>query len=120
MSSVWSSPLRYARSTPGSVIRARGAIEALIRGHRSEGIIAALRGALARAWVPIGLTIVGGLLLFFIFGLSLGLLAYYHASVSTLGVLLVLHGAGAADRARLARQRRRLTAAPPAFIASWR
>ena len=72
------------------VIRARGAIEALIRGHRSEGIIAALRGALARAWVPIGLTIVGGLLLFFIFGLSLGLLAYYHAFVSTLGVLLVL------------------------------
>src|SRR5947199_203293 len=72
------------------VIRARCAIEALIRGHRSEGIIAALRGALARAWVPIGLTIVGGLLLFFIFGLSLGLLAYYHAFVSTLGVLLVL------------------------------
>src|SRR5690348_1159519 len=63
------------------VVRARGAIEALIRGHRSEGIIAALRGALARAWVPIGLTIVGGLLLFFIFGLSLGLLSYYHAFV---------------------------------------
>jgi moderate conductance mechanosensitive channel len=72
------------------VVRARGAIEALIRGHRSEGIIAALRGALARAWVPIGLTIVGGLLLFFIFGLSLGLLSYYHAFVSTLGTLLVL------------------------------
>jgi moderate conductance mechanosensitive channel len=72
------------------VVRARGAIEALIRGHRTEGIIAALRGALARAWVPIGLTVVSGLLLFFIFGLSLGLLTYYHAWVSTLGVLLVL------------------------------
>src|SRR5947209_5245159 len=72
------------------VIRARGAIEALIRGRRSDGIIAAMRGALARAWVPIGLTLVGGLMLFFVFGLSLGLLSYYHAGVSTLGVLLVL------------------------------
>jgi len=72
------------------VIRARGAIEALIRGNRSDGIIAAVRGALARAWVPIGLTLVGGLMLFFVFGLSLGLLSYYHAGVSTLGVLLVL------------------------------
>ncbi|HVH78450.1 MAG TPA: mechanosensitive ion channel domain-containing protein, partial [Stellaceae bacterium] len=72
------------------VLRARGAIEALIRGYRTEGVIAAIRGALARAWVPIGLTVVSGLLVFFIFGLSLGLLAYYHAFVSTLGVLLVL------------------------------
>ena len=72
------------------VIRARGAIEALIRGNRSDGIIAAVRGALARAWVPIGLTLVGGLMLFFVFGLSLGLLSYYHAGVSSLGVLLVL------------------------------
>src|SRR3982075_2556092 len=72
------------------VIRARGAIEALIRGRRSDGIIAAMRGALARAWVAIGLTLVGGLMLFFVFGLSLGLLSYYHAGVSTLGVLLVL------------------------------
>jgi moderate conductance mechanosensitive channel len=72
------------------VIRARGAIEALIRGRRSDGIIAAMRGALARAWVAIGLTLVGGLMLFFVFGLSLGLLSYYHAVVSTLGVLLVL------------------------------
>jgi hypothetical protein len=72
------------------VIRARGAVEALIRGRRSDGIIAAVRGALARAWVPIGLTLVGGLMLFFVFGLSLDLLSYYHAVVSTLGVLLVL------------------------------
>jgi len=72
------------------VVGARSAIEALIRGHRTEGIIAAMRNALARAWVPVGLTVVAGLLLFFIFGLSLGLLAYYHAWVSTLGVLLAL------------------------------
>ncbi len=62
------------------VIRARGAIEALIRGRRSDGIIAAMRGALARAWVTIGLTLVGALMLFFVFGLSLGLLSYYHAA----------------------------------------
>jgi small-conductance mechanosensitive channel len=49
-----------------------------------------MRGAVARAWVAIGLTLVGGLMLFFVFGLSLGLLSYYHAAVSTLGVLLVL------------------------------
>src|SRR4029077_13677764 len=71
-------------------IRARGAVEALIRGGRSDGIFAAVRGALARAWVAIGLTLVGGLMLFFVFGLSLDLLSYYHAVVSTLGVLLVL------------------------------
>src|SRR5918912_3053787 len=40
------------------VVGARGAIEALIRGHRTDGIIAAMRSALARAWVPIGLTVV--------------------------------------------------------------
>jgi small-conductance mechanosensitive channel len=72
------------------VVRARGAIEALIRGRRIDGILAAVRGALARAWVAIGLTLVGGLMVFFVFGLSLDLLSYYHAAVSTLGVLLVL------------------------------
>jgi small-conductance mechanosensitive channel len=72
------------------VIRASGAIEALIRGYRSDGIIAAMRSAVARSWVAIGLTLVGALLLFFVFGLSLGLLSYYHAIVSTLGILLVL------------------------------
>ena len=72
------------------VIRARGAIEALIRGRRSDGIIAAMRGGLARSWVAIGLTLVGGLMVFFVFGLSLGLLSYYRAVVSTLEVLLVL------------------------------
>jgi moderate conductance mechanosensitive channel len=72
------------------VFRARGVAEALIRGHRSEGIIAAFRAALARAWLAIGLILVGGLALTFVFGLSLGLLSYYRAVVSTLGVLLVL------------------------------
>ncbi len=72
------------------VWRARGVAEALIRGHRSDGIIAACRAGLARAWLPIGLTLVAGLMVFFVFGLSLGLLSYYHAVISTLGVLFVL------------------------------
>lgn len=71
------------------VFRARGAAEALIRG-RSGGLIGAVRAAIASAWLAIGLTAVAALLLFFVFGLSLGLLSYYHAAVSTLGVLLVL------------------------------
>jgi small-conductance mechanosensitive channel len=71
------------------VFRTRAAAEALIRG-RSGGVVGALRAAVARAWLPIGLTAVGGLFLFFVFGLSLGLLAYYHAGVSTLGLMLVL------------------------------
>jgi moderate conductance mechanosensitive channel len=72
------------------VFRARGIAEALIRGHRSDGIIAVFRAGLARVWLPIGLTLVGGLVVFFVFGLSLGLLSYYHAVVSTLAVLFVL------------------------------
>jgi len=71
------------------LFRSRAAVEALIRGHRTGGIVAALRAGLARAWVSIGLGLVAGLLLFFVFGLSLGLLSYYHAAVSTLGVLIV-------------------------------
>src|SRR5438034_6367059 len=72
------------------LFRSRAAVEALIRGYRTDGIIAALRGGLARAWVAIGLGLIAGLLGFFVFGLSLGLLSYYHAAVSTLGVLIVL------------------------------
>jgi small-conductance mechanosensitive channel len=72
------------------VFRARGVAEALIRGHHSDGIIAGFRAGFARAWLPIGLTLVGGLVVFFVFGLSLGLLSYYHAVVSTLAVLFVL------------------------------
>jgi moderate conductance mechanosensitive channel len=71
------------------VFRARGVGEALIRGC-SGGLIGALRARIARAWLTIGLSLVAGLLVFFVFGLSLGLLSYYHAVVETLGVLLVL------------------------------
>jgi small-conductance mechanosensitive channel len=71
------------------LFRSRAAVEALIRGHRTGGIVAALRAGLARAWIAIGLGLVAGLMLFFVFGLSLGLLSYYHAAVSTLGVLIV-------------------------------
>jgi moderate conductance mechanosensitive channel len=73
------------------VFGARGAAEALIRGRdSSSGIVAAVRAGLARAWLPGGLTAVAGLMVFFVFGLSLGLLSYYHAAVSTLGVWLLL------------------------------
>src|SRR5205807_10121722 len=56
---------------------------------RSGGLIGALRAAIARAWLAIGLTIVIGLFVLFVFGLSLGLLSYFQAIVTTLGVLLV-------------------------------
>jgi small-conductance mechanosensitive channel len=72
------------------VFRARGMAEALIRGYPTVSVVAAIRAALARAWLPIGLAAVLGLFVFFVFGLSLGLLEYYHAVVSTLGVVLVL------------------------------
>jgi small-conductance mechanosensitive channel len=71
------------------VFRARIAAEALIRG-RSSGLIGAMRTQLAHAWVPIGLATVGVLMVFFVFGLSLGLLSYYHALVSTLAVFFVV------------------------------
>ena len=72
------------------VFRARSAAEALIRGRASGSIIAALRAAVARAWLAIGLSAVAALFLFFVFGLSLGLLSYYYGAVSTVGVLFVL------------------------------
>ena len=72
------------------VFRGRGAAEALIRGRDSRGVVAALRAGLARAWLAIGLTTVTIMMVFFVFGLSLGLLSYYHALSSTLGVLLVV------------------------------
>ena len=71
------------------VFRARIAAEALIRG-RSSGLIGAMRAQIAHAWVPIGLATVGVLMVFFVFGLSLGLLSYYHAFVSTLAVFFVV------------------------------
>ncbi len=72
------------------VLRTRAAAEALIRGQLSAGVIAAMRAGLAEAWVPIALMLVAALFVFFVAGLSLGLLAYYHAVVSTLGVLFVV------------------------------
>jgi moderate conductance mechanosensitive channel len=71
------------------VLRTRGAAEALIRG-RSGGLIGALRAAIARAWLAIGLSIVTTLFVLFVFGLSLGLLSYFQAIVTTLGVLIVV------------------------------
>jgi len=64
------------------VFRARAAAEALIRGS-GQGIGAALRDAIARAWIPLGMAYVAGVFVFYIFGLSLGLLEYFHAAVST-------------------------------------
>jgi moderate conductance mechanosensitive channel len=72
------------------VTRARPAAEALIRGRTSGTIVAALRAAIARAWLTISLTAIAGLFLFFVFGLSLGLLSYYYAVTSTVAVLFVL------------------------------
>jgi small-conductance mechanosensitive channel len=70
--------------------RAREAAEALIRGRRSGGIIAVFRDGLARAWMTFALILVAGLFVFFVAGLSLGLLSYYHAVTSTLGILFVV------------------------------
>ena len=72
------------------VFRARTAAEALIRGRASGTFFAALRDAIARAWLAIGLTAVAALFVFFVFGLSLGLLSYYYGAISTVGVLLIL------------------------------
>jgi moderate conductance mechanosensitive channel len=71
------------------VIRARLAGEALIRGH-AEGTIGAIRTGLAHAWLPVGLLLVAGLFVIFVAGLSLGLLAYYRAVNSTLGILFLV------------------------------
>jgi small-conductance mechanosensitive channel len=72
------------------VLRGRVATEALIRGRRRNGVIAAIRSGLARAWLSVALVLVAGLLVFFVAGLSLGLLSYYHAVTSTLGVWFVV------------------------------
>ena len=69
--------------------RARDVAEALIRG-RGNGLFGALRAALSRLWLPISFCGIALLLLSFWFGLSLGLLSYYTAVVSTLAVVLVL------------------------------
>jgi hypothetical protein len=71
------------------VLRTRSAGEALLRG-RSDGLIGVLRAAIARAWLAIGLTIVAGIFVLFVFGLSLGLLSDFHAIVTTIGVVMVV------------------------------
>ena len=72
------------------VFRARRAAEAMIRGRRTAGIAAAIRAGLARLWVPLALAAVVFLLVFFVAGLSVGMLSYYHAVASTLGTLFLL------------------------------
>ena len=72
------------------VFRARTAAEALIRGRTTNTIVAALRAAIARAWLTISLTAIVALFLFFVFGLSLGLLSYYYGATWTVAVLFVL------------------------------
>jgi len=72
------------------VFRARTAAEALIRGRKTNTIVAALRAAIARAWLTISLTAIVALFLFFVFGLSLGLLSYYYGATWTVAVLFVL------------------------------
>ncbi|HEY1795036.1 MAG TPA: mechanosensitive ion channel domain-containing protein [Stellaceae bacterium] len=72
------------------VLRSRVVVEALIRGRRTGGPIAAVRDALAGAWMATALALVAGLFVFFIAGLSLGLLSYYHAVTTTLGIWFVV------------------------------
>lgn len=72
------------------IVYARRAGEALVRGRRSEGLVAVCRDALAKAWVPVGLLLVALMFVLFVGGLSLGLLRYSHAIYSTLGVLFVM------------------------------
>jgi hypothetical protein len=62
----------------------------LIRGRRTNTIVAALRAAIARAWLPLSLTAIVTLFLFFVFGLSVGLLSYYYGVTSSVAVLLAL------------------------------
>src|SRR5260370_787978 len=71
---------------PSSDWRRRGC--ATSSGRR--GVVGAVRGAVAQAWLPIGMAYVGGVFVFFVFGLSLGLVSYFHAAISTLGLLLLL------------------------------
>jgi moderate conductance mechanosensitive channel len=72
------------------VFRARSAAEALIRGRATGTLLAVLRATVARTWLAIALSTVAALFLFFVFGLSLGLLPYYYGAISTVGVLFVL------------------------------
>jgi small-conductance mechanosensitive channel len=73
-----------------AVIRARAAVEGLIRGQPGDSVAAAVRAALAGVWVPGAVTIIVALEILFVFGLSLGLLDYFYAVNAALGVLLLL------------------------------
>ncbi len=72
------------------LVRSRAAFESLIHGRSTEGVVGAIRGGVARAWLPLALLMLAGLFLTFVAGLSLGLLSYYRAVSSTLGVLFVV------------------------------
>jgi small-conductance mechanosensitive channel len=72
------------------LVRSRGAFESLIRGRCTDGVVGAIRNGVARAWLPLGLLMLAGLFLTFVAGLSLGLLSYYRAVSSTLGLLFVV------------------------------
>jgi small-conductance mechanosensitive channel len=71
------------------VFRSRAAMEALIRGRRG-GMIAAVRAAIAQAWVPFALGLFACLMVIYVAGLSLDLLSYYHAITQTVGILFLL------------------------------
>jgi moderate conductance mechanosensitive channel len=72
------------------VFRSREAMEALIRGRRTTGMLATARSAIAGAWVALALGLFACLMVVYVAGLSLDLLSYYHAVTETLGILFVL------------------------------
>ncbi|HTZ36090.1 MAG TPA: mechanosensitive ion channel domain-containing protein [Stellaceae bacterium] len=72
------------------VLRSRAAMEALIRGRRTSGIMAKARSAIASVWVALALGLFGCLMVVYVAGLSLDLLSYYYAITQTLGILFVL------------------------------
>jgi small-conductance mechanosensitive channel len=72
------------------LVRSRAAFEALIHGRPTEGVVGTIRNGLAHVWLPLGLLMIAGLFVIFVAGLSLGLLSYYRAISSTLGVLFVV------------------------------
>jgi small-conductance mechanosensitive channel len=72
------------------VFRSRAAMEALIRGRRTTGMMASARSAIASVWVVFALALFACLMVVYVAGLSLDLLSYYYAVTETLGILFVL------------------------------
>ncbi len=72
------------------VFRSREAMEALIRGRRTTGMLATARSAIASAWVALALGLFACLMVVYVAGLSLNLLSYYYAVTDTLGILFVV------------------------------